>query len=97
MRKRLSLTSLMALVGFIIVASFSLASYALYVSITDRNARIAENAAVAAMNTRRSERNCERIRAIVNVVDNLAPGTMLAARLDEINGRYPDVQPCNHK
>ena len=95
MRKpHLSLRWLLAVVVMMVVGSFASASYALKVSLDERNQRIVENTAATVMNARRTQRNCERIGEIVRLVDGLVPGVQLTLKLQEIDNRYPDVTPC---
>lgn len=89
-----SLRVLVVVVSLVILAAFSFAAVALTISVTERDARINENTKATEMNTRRQERNCERITVLVALVDKLTPSVELAAELAAIDRRYPDVTPC---
>jgi len=85
---------LVALVGVTVIVTLAASGYAVRVAVNERNERIADNTRLIAQNTRRQQRTCERIHAIVDLLDSITPGVVLHRRLAEIDRRYPDIQPC---
>lgn len=92
--KWLSLRVLVVLIGVLVLASMVLSSWSLRVVFEERDARIADNTQRSLENERRSQRSCQRIKAVIDYLETLAPTVSLRERLDRIDKRFPDVKPC---
>lgn len=95
--KWLSLRALVVLVGVLVLASMVLSSWSLRVVFAERDARIADNTQRSLENERRGRRACQRIAAVIDYLETLAPTVSLRERLDRIDREFPDVTPCNRE
>lgn len=83
----MSLRAATVFLSAVTLASFLVASYSVKVTLNERDKRAQETEVAA-------ERNCLRLRAIVDYIDVLAPSVSLRDRLADIDESYRDSDQC---